>query len=151
METDNNAKSKIDFTKFLKTQYEIELGDYELKESNGKLYAIRKYPYYPSIHDECLDILRKESSKEIAILEDKINLLYQLILYRNAYWKIAGDWKPNWEDENICKYCIKNIGGLIAKEKNYALNTVLSFPTEEMRDVFYENFKDLIETTKEWI
>lgn len=148
METD---KTKIDFSKYLNSQYEIELGDYELKEKDGKLYAIRKHPYYPNTHDACLNILWKEDSKEIAMLEDKINLLYQLILYRNAYWKIAGEWKPNWEDENTCKYCIKNIGGLISKEKNYALNTVLSFPTEEMRDVFYENFKDLIETNKEWI
>ena len=148
METD---KTKIDFSKYLKTQYEIELGDYELKESNGKLYAIRKHPYYPSTHDACLNILRKESGEEIVILERKMNLLYQLIMYRNAYWDIAGEWEPNWEDVNTSKYCIKNNGGKIAKVRNCAVNTVLSFPTEEMRDVFYENFKDLIETNKEWI
>ena len=28
-------------------------------------------------------------------------------------------------------------------------NAVLAFPTEEMRDAFYENFKDLIEHCKE--
>jgi hypothetical protein len=28
-------------------------------------------------------------------------------------------------------------------------NVVLSFPTEEMRDIFYENFKELIEECKE--
>ena len=29
------------------------------------------------------------------------------------------------------------------------VNTILTFPTEEMRDAFFENFKDLIEKCKE--
>ena len=29
------------------------------------------------------------------------------------------------------------------------VNVILTFPTEEMRDAFYENFKDLIEGCKE--
>lgn len=147
METD---KTKIDFSKYSKTQYEIELGDYELKESNGKLYAIRKHLYYPSTHDECLNILRKESGEEIVILEKTINLLYQLILYRNAYWNIAGDWIPEFKFGKK-KYCIMTKDNKVISATVEETNRILVFPTEEMRDVFYNNFKDLIETNKEWI
>ena len=34
---------------------------------------------------------------------------------------------------------------------NPVYNHILSFPTEEMRDAFYENFKDLIELCKEFL
>jgi hypothetical protein len=45
------------------------------------------------------------------------------------------------------KYIIRR-----AKEeilKGYNISSVLEFPTPEMRDAFYENFKDLIEQCKE--
>ena len=41
------------------------------------------------------------------------------------------------------------IGNTIGKGKWYTDNKILAFPTEEMRDAFYENFKDLIEQCKE--
>ena len=35
------------------------------------------------------------------------------------------------------------------ENETYNRNAILAFPTEEMRDAFYENFKDLIEQCKE--
>jgi hypothetical protein len=79
----------------------------------------------------------------------------QLIRCRNAYWKIAGKemglgkpWKPDW-DWREYKFCIGTIYDKIEKFHVGSQNYILAFPTEEMRDAFWENFYDLIEVCKE--
>lgn len=86
------------------------------------------------------------------------NLFLQLIICRDAYWKIAGDemgigkpYKPDFKNANERKYCIVNTEGNIVKWVQKTTNKILAFPTEEMQDVFYENFKELIEECKELI
>lgn len=58
-------------------------------------------------------------------------------------------WEPDWELEGC--YVIVNCRGDIDTHKQWHLNTLLAFPTEEMRDAFYENFKELIEECKEFL
>ena len=78
-------------------------------------------------------------------------MLYKLLVCRDAYWKIAGEemglgktWEPrDANDRNI----IRRVGDEM--RKGYNISCVLEFPTVEMRDAFYENFKDLIEQCKE--
>ena len=55
-------------------------------------------------------------------------------------------WKPDW---NETKYTIVVIENKLVKLYAITLNYILAFPTEKIRDVFYENFKDLIESCKE--
>ena len=57
-------------------------------------------------------------------------------------------WAPDWLDDNL-KPCIGTASNEIIKCTSYSDNTILAFPTEEMRDAFYENFKELIEQCKE--
>lgn len=57
--------------------------------------------------------------------------------------------EPDWEKADERKYCIVNTEGNIAKWVQKTTNKILAFPTEEMRDEFYENFKVLIESVKE--
>ena len=65
-------------------------------------------------------------------------------------------WKPNWENSEERRYSIVNIGGdinlpetTLTKWILKVTNKILVFPTEEIRDTFYENFKELIEQCKE--
>ena len=44
---------------------------------------------------------------------------------------------------------VKNFDAEIARIETLESNTILAFPTKEMRDAFYENFEDLIENCKE--
>ena len=74
-----------------------------------------------------------------------------LLIFRDAYWKIAGEQMGLGKPWDPCdtkdKYILRR-----AKEeilKGYNISSVLEFPTEEMRHAFYENFKDLIEKCKE--
>lgn len=70
-----------------------------------------------------------------------------LICARNAWWKQLG-WKPDWKNKED-KYCITSVGGEVSNQIFCSANSVLAFPTREVRDQFYEAFKDLIEEAKE--
>lgn len=87
----------------------------------------------------------------------QLNGLFRLLICRNAYWKIYGEQmglgKP-WEPENLSKH----YNFTIETKENQIIcnaivttykNRILSFPTQEMRDIFYKNFKNLIEQCKE--
>ena len=150
----------IDFVKYPPNtnKLEIILGDYEIKEENGKYYAVKKNPKYPKTYEECCDILN-EYSAQPNITGYKYELLdnfRKLLICRDAYWKLAGEemglgkpWKPNWND--LCdKHTIYTVyGDEVWRDIGQTVNTILTFPTEEMRDAFYENFKDLVEECKE--
>ena len=123
---------------------------FELVNEGGKLYMKREKAQYPETYEECLDIV---DTANIIFNIKKLMMFQRLLICRDAYWKIAGNWKPNWEiDDDGCgevKFCIKYFGGTILKLETTESNTILAFQTEEMRDAFYENFKSLIEEVKE--
>ena len=165
MEIPEKLKPVIDLTEYSKDEYIIKLGNYEIKEVNGVVKAVRKRPQYTKTYEECCEVLGCKANHfftnfsyngcdvEISEYEDKVDDLLQnfrkLIYCRNAYWKIAGDWRPNVEDEKQDKYAINNVGGKLSPEYYGSYNSILCFPTREIRDIFYENFKDLIEQCKD--
>lgn len=107
---------------------------------------------YPKTYEECCDILGGNNTIHVK----ELILFKQLINARNAYWKIAGEemglgkpFEPDWSNAAQRKYCIVNTEGNVLKWVQKTTNKILAFPTEEMRDAFYENFKDLIEKCKE--
>lgn len=71
--------------------------------------------------------------------------LAQLCQLRDIY---NDGWKPNWEDYNETKYCIEFCQGRIETIDRVNCHKILTFKTEELRDKFLENFRDLIETAK---
>ena len=142
----------------------IPCNGYEVVSDGGKFYVVKKSPQYPKTHVECCEILYpNENFQTVAQtikghLGKKLFALQKLLVCRDAYWKIAGEqmglgkpWKPDWEDQEkaTIKYCICISGNVISKDKFYLTNFILSFPTEEMRDAFYENFNVLIDICKE--
>lgn len=134
-------------------EVEIVLGDkFELKIKDGKYYAVRKQ--YPKTYVECCEVLgigsyfepeiRNATTEECHIFMKLINLKR----CRDAYWKIAGDWKPDWNNISD-KHCIYVVSGEIWLKECQTRQCTLAFPTAEIRDAFYENFKDLIERCKD--
>ena len=145
---------------------------YELQE-DGYFSWVDKKKEYPKTYEECCKILGLNSEitdsellfyyslkcgdyTTIRLPEmEKFEKFLQLYLCRNAYWKLYGEemglekpWEPDYtKDEK--KYCI---GYDANKLTTYCIshsNKILAFPTEKMRDVFYENFKKEIEICKE--
>lgn len=74
--------------------------------------------------------------------------LMQLLVCREVYRQ---GWKPDWTNGEESKYCIINEIDKIVKITYLFNSKVLSFQSEEIRDKFLENFKNLIEEAKELI
>ena len=136
---------------------------YIFKDENGnvinatKIVLEKKKKEYPKTFLECCDVLNIENLIERGVKGYKAELfdtLQKLYICRDAYWKIAGEemglsgsWEPNWDDG--CYVIFTNGNGLIKRDIQFDINAILAFPTEEMRDAFYENFKKDIEKCKE--
>ena len=89
------------------------------------------------------------------VYDYKLQMLYRILICRDAYWKIAGEemglgkpWKPDWNNVSD-KHCIYFVSGEIWLTECQTRQCTLAFPTAEMRDAFYENFKELIDKCKE--
>lgn len=145
----------------------------EIVNINGRYILRDKKPQYPKTYQECCDILHIETNRTIEhdnclgyrnITLYDINLLTQLryfrklLICRDAYWKIAGEqmgldkpWEPDFTNDDEERYGIYTLANKV--ERDFCgvgdVNMILSFPTEEMRDEFYNNFKELIEECKE--
>lgn len=120
---------------------------------------IKNKPQYPKTFEECCNVLQTYCTvfSRYGYKEEQIALFQKLLICRDAYWKIKGEemglsepWKPDWNDVNF-KYCIKGIGKKIERVSEMNIICILAFPTKEMRDAFFENFKDLIEQCKEFL
>lgn len=140
-----------------------------------KIALEKKKREYPKTYGECCSVLKQPWDKifvlECAIMEgnvtglteseiDLFKVFIKLKRCRDAYWKLYGEemgldkpWEPDFdgtfEDGTPIKYVIYNNGTRIVKERKSSPNHILAFPTEEMRDAFYENFKKDIEFCKE--
>lgn len=133
---------------------ELCLGDdYEIVVEDGRTFVQKKKPKYPKTYEECCGVLgmtfdyldiRRVSSKEHYLYSS----FFELIRCRDAYWKVADNWKPDWKDDSD-KYFICYLKDEVWMSNIRECNRLLVFPTKEMRDAFFENFKDLIEKCKE--
>ena len=137
---------------------------FELQEDGYFSWVKKKKDMtYPKTYEECCCILH-EYPTQPSITGYKHELLHtfrKLLICLDAYWMIAGEemglgkpWEPDyteesWEQGSPIKYVIYNNGTCIVKERKSSPNHILAFPTEEMRDAFYEAFKELIEECKE--
>ena len=144
-----------------------------------KIVMEKKEKKYPKTYEECCETLGVDPDNFLTItncyegevettdyergLLSKFASLWGLLICRDTYWKLAGEkmglgepWKPDWENSEERKYSIVNIGGDINLPETTltewilkVTNKILVFPTEEMRDAFYDNFNELIERCKE--
>jgi hypothetical protein len=166
----NDNGDKVSLVTLTSEITEIEVGkNYEIKEVNGKYYAVKKKPKYPSSYEECCNILGVNPERILTLnwrsenvlqryeleAEGLFTNLYKLKICRDAYWKIAGEqglgkpWKPRWNDNYQSKWTIYFYQDNINLTDAPNVHFILAFPTKEVRDTFCENFKELIETCKE--
>ena len=128
---------------------------YELdRVEDGEVILKKKEVVLPKNYTDCLHSIKFEgfsrwyTNVPVPIgMVKPIYSLCRLLICRNAWWKELG-WKPDWEDHGF-KYIITMTSGAIDLSDTNAFNIILAFPTNEVRDQFYEAFKDLIEEAKE--
>ena len=122
-----------------------------------KIVLEKKKKEYPKTYVECYRVLGKYADEIYGYKKEVLYTLQILLVCRDAYWKIAGEemglgkpWEPDYTDPDQDRYAIVNFMGNIEKSKwDYAYSITFVFPTSEMRDAFYENFKEVIESCKE--
>ena len=162
----NQITNKVSVIKFnpdvCDNEIELQLGNYKIEVRDGKTYAVKNKPKYPKTYKECCDILGYNASYDLnnitthdCVYDYKLQTLYKLLICRDAYRKIAGEqmglkepWKPEWNWREY-KFCIVTLYDKIEKSRVGSQNYILAFPTEEICDIFFENFKELIEECKE--
>ena len=132
---------------------------YIFKDENGndiltsKIILEKKKKEYPKTYEECSLINGCEDRIPLKIIGE----FTRLVNARNAYWKLYGEemglgkpWEPNWTSFEgypaIYMYRYQ-ITLSVAKDEHH----FLVFPTEEMRDAFYEAFRNEIEFCKEFL
>lgn len=138
---------------------------YEIKDENGnvinatKIVLEKKKKEYPKTYEECRKVIGiSRHDVEIDLpqpYQQNMFNLFKLLICRDAYWKIAGEemglgkpWVPDWNNISD-KYCIYFVSGNVWSKECQTRQCPFAFPTAEMRDAFYENFKELIEQCKE--
>lgn len=117
---------------------------------------------YPKTYDECYKIIVEITGGDCnpkGVMGYKARILeslQKLLVCRDVYWKIAGEevglgkpWEPDWTNNNEVKFIIGVSENEFIKGYNGIAQYILAFPTEEMRDAFYENFGKDIEFCKE--
>lgn len=146
----------IDTVKESDDRYRIVLNhQFDMEVDEGEYYAVRRKPQYPKTYVECAEILNCFGAVNIdGYKGELLDKLQELIICRDAYWKLAGEemglgksWKQDYDNRGFI--IANNNGNIHTYEYHGNNNIILAFPTAEMRNTFYENFKDLIEQCKE--
>ena len=139
---------------------------YIFKDENGneiltnKIILEKKKKEYPKTYEECCKIIYSDPKfyVDTHLYSDTLGALYKLLICRDAYWKIAGEekglgkpWEPDFTNDDEERYGIYTAANKVVKDFCGVgdVNTILTFPTAEMRDAFYDNFKEEIEFVKE--
>ncbi len=169
-----NKRSKgfesLNVETYLKVWNETENGlevcvaeGYEMIEKNGQFYIVKQKTKYPRDYEECcnvlgIDVIDAAFMTGNLYKVNRIQCFQKLLVCLDAYWKIAGDeyqlgksWEPDWTNNYQKKWTINFYQGEVNLTKGSNVHFVLAFPEEEMRDIFYENFKKLIEQCKEFL
>ena len=158
-ETTNKDK-KVDFFTFWDNDFadkvELDLSNRELIQEDGKWFVVKKKSKYPKTYKECCDTLGISTMDNDAqgYKGDLIIRFQELLIARDAYWLVAGKelgLGKSWESatQDIIWGITRSKDEVEKYTCHYGKTNLLEFPTEEMRDAFYENFKDLIEQCKE--
>jgi len=150
----NDELKKVLESKFSKDELGIEVRLPNTWEEFSK-ENVTNNEYYIDYRDSeiciipnCLNGLEKEKcllpSKQSAEAHLALMQLEQL---RDCYRQ---GWLPNWGDGSN-KYTIYKECNSVVTERSIHVNHFLAFQTEKLCEKFYENFKDLIKTSRDLI
>ena len=77
--------------------------------------------------------------------ENALEAFRKLIIFRDYYNE---GWQPDWSGKGEWKFCIVNYADILSKDTTFSVSKVMIFKTEEIRDKFLEEQKELLEIAK---
>lgn len=131
--------------------------DYDIIYKKNRPVLVKKQKILPSTYEECLEIIKKDTSYDNESLLPNIygysstilENLRKLLICRNAYYIIL-NYQNDLMSEDT-KYVITYLSDKIVIDNYKHYNYILSFPSEEIAIKFKENFNDIIEKCKLFI
>ena len=117
----------------------------EKMRSKTSYYPDKNYYTITSSHFGSMPIVSEFDNKEDA----EAFVAYSKLIKLRKQW--IGEWKPKWANDYQKKYIICNYSDIVAKDTVITTSHCLSFPTPEMRDEFFDCFKDYLEQAKDLI
>lgn len=119
---------------------------YQLQEkSNAAGYFINSYSDISKTEYKLGTINELRNTLPTKELAEAFLAMMQLMSLRQAW---IGDWKPDWCDNIIIKWCIVYQWSKFRVFECGMTSRSLSFPTREMAEDFMNCFKDLLEIAK---
>lgn len=111
---------------------------YKFKEiRDNKVILEKTRRKLPESIQECCDFLGTTIDLDISgYKNDYLKLTQKLYIVRDALWKWADNWKPEYNDANVKKYNVYKQGNSLRKDYCYQAEFTFVFPTEELRDHF---------------
>jgi hypothetical protein len=100
---------------------------------------------FPELEEKELPKSWEELGEDFLVLDQRFGALARLEILRDIYndgWE--ADWTKNSQDKFCIEFCIDGIN----KVTNIGTNKFLAFKDAKTRDLFLENFRDLILTAK---
>lgn len=102
----------------------------------------------PKTFDECAKIVGGNKGLLICPSDVRVMEVEKLHICRDAYWRLADGWKPDWK-KNTKKHCVVIRDGRVGVATTISKQRKFAFPTPEMADAFGKNFKKELEACKE--
>ena len=137
-------------TRNLKISKETANRWYNGSDEELKQLALQTFPELaekelPKTWEEAQRYTNASLERHTNISLDKFVALARLEILRDIY---NDGWEAMWEDNEQDKFCIYFFKNQITTDCSYNLNLFLSFKDAKTRDLFLENFRDLILTAK---
>jgi hypothetical protein len=143
--------------------YELPQG-YEFRDKEGNLIDTttivlrEKEPKLPSNLADCCKVLGmkipetwKDTEPIFGDMSPAIVAYKQLLLFRNAYWKVIGGSKPynpNWNDILEKKYCVVFDGDHIRVVTETSEQRPFAFPSQNYAQFFIKCFSPIFKNAK---
>lgn len=113
-------------------------------------------PQFPMTYKDCCELISAYFNSIVQVgdrYSEQLNTLRKLLICRDAWWKVDDNWKPDWSkfDEKYTIVSNDNKINVDGQYIDYNTNHILAFRTKEIRDKFFETFRDFIEDCKELI
>jgi hypothetical protein len=107
----------------------------------------------PSSVERCAAILgvKPEIRANDGYMGVVITTLQELYICRDAYWKMANNWEPDYTDIKTKKHCIVTRRGRLSVATTTEMNRAFAFPTPEMAGMFVKNFGSKLNLCREML
>lgn len=119
-----------------------------LAEERHVFFKTKDVKDLPKTYDECAKIVSVNEGVLLCASDVQEMEAEKLRICRDAYWRLAEDWKPDWK-KNTKKHCVVIRDGRVGVATTISKQRRFAFPTPEMADAFAKNFKKEFEACKE--